>query len=151
MSIWGIDNIPLHNYNITIMKVYYSPEFKVFNNKVVKCSIRCLIKEYNNFITPVSKLRGIELTKRQVVNNTFCIFTVSGIAKCDKHDTFDLEKGKRIAESRAMIKSFQIISDLAILSKKELAKKDNALTDYFNRAEYLLAREKDHLNTLIDD
>lgn len=46
--------------------------------------------------------------KRMPLVNTHGEFTVKAKAKCDNMDTFDVEKGKRLAESRAKAKMFSV-------------------------------------------
>lgn len=75
-------------------------------NKVVICSLECDMQmhkhpAYNCFSREAFK-------KRMPLVRWYGEFTVRAKARCNATDTFDVEKGKRLAESRAKAKMFSV-------------------------------------------
>ena len=91
---------------ITESKFTVKPE-----NKVVVCKMKVDMQLYyfdiiGGYIDP--KWWKIKVP---MVNN-LGEFTVTAKARCNSEDTFDEEKGKRIAESRAKAKAFKIAKNV---------------------------------------
>ena len=97
----------------------------------------------------------VNKTKRSVA----CIMIVSicgdihkvvGLSKCSPDDTFDETKGKRIAESRAKAQVYSIAANTYKESAScflELLKKHNELEEY---CKLLHAKEREHINNLLN-
>lgn len=108
-------------------KIYFDYiEFNSFNNKIVKCTIHAsMVGEY------------IEES---------CKF--SAVAKCHDDDVFDLEKGKRIAESKASLKVFKYFEAMCSKSITNLNKQIEELYRYKDKVNGLNFKESLHLGTL---
>lgn len=131
------------------MKINFNTNYQVFGDKVVKCTIVCTLTDCNEFMY-IPNFRGCPIKIEALPNRKLVqSFVVTAIAKCDPKDEFDLEIGKRIAESRANIKALKIVSRLAKKSREFLAKADARLVEGYNKAEYILAKEESHLNILL--
>lgn len=75
-------------------------------NKVVICSLKCDMQMHKHpayycFLDKAFK-------KRMPLVKWGGTFTVRAKARCNATDTFDVEKGKRLAESRAKAKMFSV-------------------------------------------
>lgn len=131
------------------MKINFDTKYHVFGDKVVKCTILCTLTDCNELIY-IPNFRGCPIKIEALPNRELIqSFEVTANAKCDPKDKFDLETGRRIAESRASIKALKIISGIAKKSREFLAKADMKLIEDYNKAEYILTREESHLNILI--
>ena len=111
-----------------------SVDYKVFNAKVVVCTLKYEVRYphkdwgyYEEF------------------------YTITGKAKCSDYDFFDLETGKRIAESRATLKLYKIIKnrmrDYMRAVKDELI----TLTDDYGKINRMIYTEDHHYKILIKD
>lgn len=132
------------------MKINFNTEYKVFKNHTVKCTLECVLTDCNEIL-------HMPIVRRCVINfdetndRTTLSFIVSAVAKCDPIDDFNLETGKRIAESRANIKALKVVSDLIQESRNIVSKINTKLAEDFNKTEFILAREKSHLDILIEN
>lgn len=89
--------------NLKIEKIDYRVNEE---KRTVACILTCNMQlrkhpAYDNYI-------HYQWTKRMPKVNSSGRFTVSATAKCNEEDVFDVEIGKRIAESRAKQKAFGI-------------------------------------------
>lgn len=74
------------------------------------------------------------VTKNQVIAvSTYGGKIVRGVAKCDPRDTFDVEKGKKIAAARCNIKVAEKRLSRASAKFEESIVKREAANDYFER------------------
>lgn len=75
-------------------------------NKVVICSLKCDMQMHKH---PAYSCFSDEIfQKRMPLVRWNGEFTVRAKTKCNATDTFDVEKGKRLAESRAKAKMFSV-------------------------------------------
>ena len=133
------------------MKINFNPHYQVFQDKVVKCNMECIISDCEELVY-VNEFRGypinIEaLPDRKIVQS----FSVTAIAKCDPKDTFDIETGRRIAESRATIKALNIIDGLIDNTRQDLNNIKDKLRSYSIKTNLILNKENKHLELLIND
>lgn len=114
------------------MKLKQKVVFNSYNQKVVKCTMRCLI-EY-----------GLN-------NDLYYEFEVVGIAKCHNDDKFDEDLGKRISESRASIKAYSTAKRyMASWMKLINDHVDQSKTDMV-RLNDLLDKETNHYDSIIGE
>lgn len=78
-------------------------------------------------------------------------YTVVGISKCSKDDTFDETLGKRIAESRAKYKMFKKASALFYEIANNVNKIVYGCCNEVYRYEDLAETENRHVNSLIKE
>lgn len=75
-------------------------------NKVVVCKLKCDMQMFRHpayyYFTKDDYKKKFPLVSGEG------IFNVVAKAKCNATDTFDVEKGKRLAESRAKVKMFSV-------------------------------------------
>lgn len=93
-------------------KVITEPEFIVKSeNKVVVCKMKVDLQLY--YLDTIWGYTAHEWwkTKAPMVNRSG-EFIVTAKARCNSEDTFDEEKGKKIAESRAKAKAFKIAKNV---------------------------------------
>lgn len=130
------------------MKIKTNIEYKVFKEKVVVCNInykvtdidfRCIRKTYTYNNTPLKFYYDtVE-------------FDVSAKAKCSPYDIFNIEIGKRIAESRATIKAMKVISALLEDGANYHFNRVTELSGYNTKVENILYKKMKHLNDLLND
>ena len=75
-------------------------------NKVVICSLECDMQMHKH--PAYNCFSGEAFQKRMPLVRWCGEFTVRAKARCNTTDTFDIEKGKRLAESRAKAKMFSV-------------------------------------------
>lgn len=135
------------------MKIDLEPKFSVFNNKVVKCELKCsmLIPYYALMYLDHYKL-DFDYTIETAEGNEYeyIVFKVSAIAKCDPTDTFDEVVGKRIAESRATIKALNTAGRvLEYIFENRVLKFSNYIADADEKLNRIFEKELKHLDTLL--
>lgn len=102
-----------------------STEVKTRNRNRVKTKSNFIVKEENKVVVCVmdvdmqlsnSKVwRDIDLgcwIKKAPMVNYSGVFKVTAKARCNSEDAFDIETGKRIAESKAKAKAFKIAKNV---------------------------------------
>lgn len=89
--------------------------------------------------------------------STYAGKTVRGVAKCDPKDTFDLEKGKKIAAARCSVKvaekrfaRAERKNDEAYSAWRAAERHLDKMSDYENDAEVALAYAQDYLAVLLE-
>lgn len=130
------------------MKIKTNIEYKVFKERVVVCNINCEVTGVN--FGDIRKTYTYNNTPLSFYYDTI-EFDVSAKAKCSPYDIFNLETGKRIAESRATIKAMKVIR--AFL-EDEVSYYFNIITKLSRdntKVENILYREMKHLNDLLND
>ena len=135
------------------MKINLEPKFSVYNNKVVKCELKCsmLIPYYALMFMDYEKL-GFDYTIETAEGDEYeyIVFNVSAIAKCDPTDTFDEVAGKRISESRATIKALNTAGRvLEYIFEKRVLKFNNYIVDADEKLNRIFEKELKHLDTLL--
>ena len=75
-------------------------------------------------------------------------FTITSIAKCHKDDTFDEIKGKRIAESKAKIKAFNIAGKVYKFYADAIEKASKELYSTMANCFIVTDEEIEHFNNL---
>lgn len=89
--------------NITDTKFHVDME-----NEVVVCELKCDMQLNKH---PAWTFLNDNMWRKKFPKVSWTgEFTVKAVARCNAADTFDVEKGKRIAESRAKAKMFDIAS-----------------------------------------
>lgn len=129
------------------MKINFNTNYQVFGNNVVKCTSVCTLSNCNELMyTPV--FRGYTIKLNSVNKKLVQSFTVTSIAKCNPNDKFNLETGKRIAESRARTKALRLIYGLIEKDRKYFAEVCTKLLQDSNKVWFTLTNEQDHLDNL---
>lgn len=133
------------------------PTYQVFNGRVVKCTLKCTaIFEDIDTIVPL----GVELPphcdlrycyKDKGKDMEAIILTTTGIAKCDKSDTFCEETGRRIAESKASIKAYSSLKKLLFKATNRLLDEMREAVRYHGRLAILEDMERNHLYELTEE
>lgn len=80
--------------------------------------------------------------------NNCPVFTVRAVAKAHPDDTFDENKGKRIAKSKANIKAYYKIKVCLKEMFKSVQKVEMSLIEHHHDIVYLLGEEFNHLDSL---
>ena len=102
-----------------------STEVKTRNRNRVKTKSNFIVKEENKVVVCVMDV-DIQLSKSEVwrdidlncwnkkapMVNYSGVFKVTAKARCNSEDAFDIEIGKRIAESKAKAKAFRIAKNV---------------------------------------
>lgn len=76
-------------------------------------------------------------------------FTTKAVSRCNPDDTFDVEKGKRIAESRAKAKAFTIATNVYFCIHKSLEKYLDSVADSNQACSLAASVEEEHVEELI--
>lgn len=112
------------------MKLYQNANFQEFNGKVVKCTLSGKL----SYVEPFTNILKEEE------------FSTIGYAKCHKEDSFNLEKGKRIAESKASIKFYKKVRYFYNKNLfKKLRKFENEFNKDYSKVNRLIKNEENHL------
>lgn len=112
-----------------------STEVKTRNRNRVKTESNFIVKEENKVVICVMDV-NIQLRKSEVwrdidlgcwdkkapMVNYNGMFKVTAKARCNSEDTFDIETGKRIAESKAKAEAFRIVKNVCGSIAKKLYK-----------------------------
>lgn len=101
------------NFN-KIFKLHFVDKKYIVNKEdgVVVCIIKCRLRR-------LDRLRWYDACLNDFFNGEYNEFVFTGVAKCHKDDTFDEQKGKYIAESKAKCKMY---SNAEALLKKAFEK-----------------------------
>lgn len=128
------------------MKVRLSPGYRLTNNAVY-CIMIIELDQCPEIIYRPKEFHGYENLhyKRGGLK-----FMVKAVAKCHPDDKYDSEVGKRIAESRASKKAFNLAKSLVRECTLRLDNNLQALCDYHYRLSDMLEREEDHCKNLLD-
>lgn len=117
------------------------------NAKVVVCEILCdLQTERHPAYFHLGSLRFEKEVMRVGRNGRF---RVKGIARCSNLDTFDKEKGEKIAKSRAKTKMYHIAEKVWWYYGEELNKAANQCYNTCSRCFTAKEAEKNHVKELI--
>lgn len=111
-----------------------SVDYKVFNDKVVVCTLK-----YEVHYPHRDWGYDVEL------------YTITGKAKCSYYDLFDLETGKRIAESRATLKLYKIIKSKMRAYMRDVKDELISITDSYGKINRMIDTEDRHYKILIKD
>ena len=135
------------------MKINLEPKFSVFNNKVVKCELKCsmLVPYFTLMYVDRCKL-GLDYTMETAEGDEYeyIVFNVSAIAKCDPTDTFDEVAGRRISESRATIKALNTAGRvLEYIFEKKVLKWSDYIAEADEKLGRIFEKELKHLDTLL--
>lgn len=142
------------------MKIKFDTLFESYNNKVVKCTLKCTVYDLKPHFNLIGFGEEILINDAEVTANLNlpygrCAysFTVKGIAKCSEGDKFNETLGRRISESKATIKACKIASEICYRIYKDLMAKSTSFSDDAYRIENILKGEIEHLEMLknIDD
>lgn len=76
-------------------------------------------------------------------------FTTKAVSRCNSEDTFDVEKGKRIAESRAKAKAFTIATNVYFCIHKNLEKVLDQIATLNQACSIAAFVEEEHVEELI--
>lgn len=76
-------------------------------------------------------------------------FTTKAVSRCNPEDTFDVEKGKRIAESRAKAKAFTIATNVYFCIHKGLEKVLDQIATSNQACSLAASVEEEHVEELI--
>lgn len=121
--------------NVDKMKVIpLSVDYKVFNDKVVVCTLEYRVQYPNRGWRHIDEY-----------------YTITGKAKCSDYDLFDLETGKRIAESRATLKLYKIIKNRMRAYMRAVKNELISITDDYGKINRMIDTEDRHYKTLIKD
>lgn len=127
------------------MKIYFKPKYSVYQEKVVKCTLDCILD-----VCAQNDLGSRTIEYLFFVDKTLeSTFSVSAVAKCSPEDKFCLETGKRIAESRASIKALRIAKHKIKKIKKALEGSTFRAEEVYTKISNMLVREQNHLSTLL--
>lgn len=109
-------------------------DYKVFNDKVVVCTLKYSVQYPDVYFGSNAEF-----------------YTVTGKAKCSDYDIFDLETGKRIAESRATLKLYKIIKNYMRAYMRDVKNKLISITDDYGKINRMIDTENHHYKILIED
>ena len=111
-------------------------------NKVVVCTLECDMQ-----LDKHPAWDAIDCRMFKNFPNACCYgkFTVKAKARCNATDTFSVETGKRIAESRAKAKMFNISSRVYKLCSDALAKLAKECSNSSVACEQAMMIENDHV------
>ena len=111
-------------------------------NKVVVCTLECDMQLYKH---PAWKTIDRDMFKSIPYVSWEGRFIVKAKARCNATDTFDVETGKRIAESRAKAKMFNISSRVYKLCSNALTKWAKECSNSSVACEQAMMIENDHV------
>ena len=111
-------------------------------NKVVVCTLECDMQLNKHPAWDAIDYRMFENFPNA---HRYGKFTVKAKARCNAPDTFDVETGKRIAESRAKAKMFNISSRVYKLCSDALTKLAKECSNSSVACEQAMMIENDHV------
>lgn len=111
-------------------------------NKVVVCTLECDMQLFKH---PTWDAIDSRMFKSIPYVNWNGKFIVKAKARCNATDTFDAETGKRIAESRAKAKMFNISSRVYKLCSDALTKMAKECSNSSVACEQAMMIENDHV------
>lgn len=111
-------------------------------NKVVVCTLECDMQLNKHPAWDAIDYRMFENFPNA---HRYGKFTVKAKARCNATDTFDVETGKRIAESRAKAKMFNISSRVYKLCSDALTKLAKECSNSSVACEQAMMIENDHI------
>ena len=111
-------------------------------NKVVICALECDMQLNKHPAWDAIDYRMFENFPNA---HRYGKFTVKAKARCNATDTFDVETGKRIAESRAKAKMFNISSRVYKLCSDALTKLAKECSNSSVACEQAMMIENDHV------
>lgn len=106
----------------TLVKIEKTHYYVNEESKVVVCTLECDMQLINNPAWPhIAEVMNKFIQKNPNVkwNGEF---TVKAKARCCSADKFDVEKGKRLAESRAKVKMYRTAMRVYLFCKDEILK-----------------------------
>lgn len=112
--------------------------------KIVVCVLNCDMQLF----------KGEEsyLYSNKVVGNDyvrFGEFSVTGISRCNDSDTFDINIGKKIAESRAKVKMFNRASKIYTILEADILNRVNKINELQEACDKASEIEASHLEALL--
>ena len=111
-------------------------------NKVVVCTLECDMQLDKH---PAWNSIDCRMFKNISYANWYGKFTVKAKARCNATDTFSIETGKRIAESRAKAKMFNTASRIYKLCSDALTKLAKECSNSSVACEQAMMIENDHV------
>ena len=111
-------------------------------NKVVVCTLECDMQLDKH---PAWNSIDCSMFKNIPHANCYGKFTVKAKARCNTIDTFSVETGKRIAESRAKAKMFNVSSRIYKLCSDALTKLAKECSNSSVACEQAMMIENDHV------
>lgn len=111
-------------------------------NKVVVCTLECDMQLNKH---PAWDAIDYRMFKNFPNANYYGKFTVKAKARCNATDTFDVETGRMIAESRAKAKMFNISSRVYKLCSDALTKLAKECSNSSVACEQAMMIENDHV------
>lgn len=111
-------------------------------NKVVVCTLECDMQLFKHPAWDAIDSRMFKSIPYVSWNGKFI---VKARARCNATDTFDVETGKRIAESRAKVKMFNISSRVYKLCSDALTKMAKECSNSSVACERAMMIENDHV------
>ena len=76
------------------------------------------------------------------------VFTTRGIAKCKGDDVFDIEKGKKIARTKAQNKAYMHAQKMVTNFIKDFSKKLGSYEDFLNKLDKYIVHNVDYINRI---
>lgn len=127
--------------------IMQKPKYSVnTDNKVVVCTIKCELDL--STITNRVMVEDLRVFNKLPMIDDYGCFTVKAKSRCHPSDTFDIVKGRRIAESKAKIKAFHIAARAwSLYARYYMDILDNMDTLATNCA-YIRDAEINHVNEL---
>lgn len=116
------------------------------DKEVVVCKLKVDMQLYKHPTWPMLSYQILE--KLHPVDSRG-IFEVQEIARCSKEDVFRIEKGKRIAESRAKRKAFVIAKETYKKIENYLLRQVERVSESRIACENALSTERAHVKSLI--
>lgn len=111
-------------------------------NKVVVCELKCDMQMEKH---PAWYVICNDMWDSKFPKVKGGVFTVKAVARCNSTDIFNVETGKRIAESRAKAKMFNISSRIYELCSDALTKFANECTKSAVACEQAMMVENNHV------
>lgn len=130
-------------------KTYLKCEPKYIVKKeegMVICVLKC---DMNLYAHPCFNVMTYNKHRKILPNvTTDGRFTVTAVTKCHKDDIFNEIKGKRIAESKAKVKAFNVASKVYNAYVKDLEGYAKILTENMGNCLIVMDEEIEHFNNL---
>lgn len=122
-----------NNFKLTFDKQH--THFFVNENKG---TVSCVITAF--LLTPYSWVSPVTIGSKD--------FKATGVAKCHTDDIFDIERGKRIALTKAENKIYKEAASYLKKEQEHLIFIDNAITEFTQKAEYHCSHNEDYMESV---
>ena len=127
------------NYNRSDIKLsFYNEETKFFVNEE-KRTVACIV--LGRLMNPWSPNSEIALPYDSIVRGV-------GVAKCMPNDTFDVERGKRIALAKAENRAYLNALDILVEYRNQLDFFTNAINVFEDKTYHCCAHNEDFIQSL---